>query len=160
MLQTSEPYDAPRPYDDPVTTYDGLYAGVVWPPAVEGSIYDEALPYDDPLTSYDGYAVGTATPPALFAGLEAFYVVGEFALACYVLPVSDGMPFEMVGILDTVDEADFGAPAVTTHTLRYPMGQPLRTGDRIFIAQTAYTVAGLPQRINTQEMRAHLTRQA
>lgn len=123
-------------------------------------IYDGATAYDDPWTTYDGWTI-PATPADWICDLRPFYQLGEFAVECYVVPAAEGADqFGFDGILSTVDTDDFGAPTVTTHALRYPIGPDIRAGDSVYIDQRQYSVAGLPALINACERRAYLVRQA
>lgn len=65
---------------------------------------------------------------------------------------------EFPGILDTQDLDAYDAASTTRHTLRYPYGSvTVAPGDTITAAGDDYRVAGLPARINRDEMLAHLS---
>lgn len=59
--------------------------------------------------------------------------------------------------LDTAD-ADYFSAQATSHTLRYRLGVPLKTGDPVTVNGTLYRVVGAPRQINTGELRAALVR--
>lgn len=135
------PYDAPRPYDDPRFTFGGQYIGPV------GSNPDRLL------------ASAYRIAPRGFAILCTVAYSYESGRA-YDDPRTqyDGTTQDFPALLDTADDEFFAAGHRTTHKLRYLAGPPIKAGDVVTAEGVAYTVTGIPQRINADEMLAGLVR--